>query len=73
MSAWVVGWMGRSVGQRVGSGDIIKYQINIDLFEIIQFSLKIYDLLRHPYLWMDVLVVGLMDGLMGRLCQITNN
>ena len=35
------------MGQWVGSGHIIKYQINLDLIEIIQFCLKIYDLLRH--------------------------
>ena len=52
MGAWIVGWMGGSVGQWVGSGHITKYQINLDLIEIIQFCLKIYDLLRHPtYGW----------------------
>ena len=43
--------MGGSVGQWVGSGHITKYQINVDLIEIIQFCLKIYDLLRHLHLW----------------------
>ena len=28
----------------------LKNQINLDLMEIIQFCLKIYDLLRHPHL-----------------------
>ena len=37
--------MGHSVGQWVGSGHITKYQINLDLIKIIQFCLKIYDLL----------------------------
>ena len=46
-----VWWIGGSVGQWVGSGHIIKYRINLDLIEIIQFCLKIYDLLRHPQLW----------------------
>ena len=36
------------MGQWVGSGHIMKYQINLDLIEIIQFCLKIDDLLRHP-------------------------
>ena len=36
--------MGGSVGQLVGSGQIIKNLINLDLIEIIQFCLKIYDL-----------------------------
>ena len=41
MSAWVVGWMGGSVGEWVGSGHITKYRINLDLIEIIQICLKI--------------------------------
>ena len=48
---WVYGWMGGSVGQWVGSGHITKYRINLDLIKIIKFCLKIYDLLRHPHLW----------------------
>ena len=32
------------MGQRVGLGHITKNQINLDLIEIIQFWLKIYDL-----------------------------
>ena len=56
MGAWVVGWMGGSVGQWVGSGHITKYQTNLDLTVIIQFCLKIYDLLRHPHLSMGVWV-----------------
>ena len=32
------------MGQWMGSGHITKNQINLDLIEIIQFSLKIYDL-----------------------------
>ena len=55
---WVVGWMGGSVGKWVGSGHITKYRINLDLIEIIQFYLKIYDLLRHPHLWAGVWVNG---------------
>ena len=63
---WVgVGWMGGSVGQWVGSGHITKYQINLDLIEIIQFCLKIYDLLRHPPMggcWVDGWFSGSMGG-----------
>ena len=44
------------VGRWVGSRHIAKYQINLDLIEIIQFCLKIYDLLRHPHLWVGVWV-----------------
>ena len=47
----------------MGPGQIIKNQINLDLIEIIQFCLKIYDLLTHPHLWVGVWVVGWMDGL----------
>ena len=32
----------------MGPGQIIKNRINLDLIEIIQFCLKIYDLLIHP-------------------------
>ena len=50
------GCMDSWVGQWVGSGHIAKYRINLELIEIIQFCLKIYDLLRHPHLWMGVWV-----------------
>ena len=39
-----MGGMGGSVGQWVGSGQIINNLINLDLIEIIEFCLKIYDL-----------------------------
>ena len=51
MDAWILGWMGSSVGQLVGSDHITKYRINLNLIKIIQFYLKIYDLLRCPHLW----------------------
>ena len=41
------------MGQWVGSGHITKYQINLDLIEIIQFCLKIYDLLD---IFLDILL-----------------
>ena len=51
----------------MGSGHITKNRINLELIEIIQFFLKISDLLRHSHLWFGVWVVewisGLMDGL----------
>ena len=53
------------MGQWVGSGHINKYQINLDLIEIIQFCLKIYDLLRHPNLWVGVWVDRWFSGSMG--------
>ena len=40
----VCGWMGGSVGQWVGLGQMTKNSINLDVIEIIQFCLKIYDL-----------------------------
>ena len=55
--------MGQWVGKWVGPGQITKNQINLDLIEIIQFCLKIYDLLTHPHLWVGVWVVGWMGGL----------
>ena len=42
----------------MGPGQIIKNRINLDLIEIIQFCLKIYDLLRHP-------TYGTVDGWLG--------
>ena len=50
------------MGQWVGPGQIIKNQINLDLIKIILFCLKIYDLLRHPDLWVGIWVVGWMGG-----------
>ena len=61
MGPWVVGIMGGSVGQWVGSGCFTNYQINLDLIEIFQFCLKIYDLLRHPHPWVGAWIVGWMD------------
>ena len=54
------GWMGGSVGQWVGSGQITKNLINLDLIEIIQFCLKIYHLYRDTptHGW----VYGMLDG-----------
>ena len=47
----MVGVSGSVVQLVNGWGQVTKYQINLDLIEIIQFCLKIYDLLRHPQLW----------------------
>ena len=44
MGGCVGGWMDGSVGQSVGSGQITKTLINLDIIEIIQFCWKIYDL-----------------------------
>ena len=59
---WVCGWMGGSVDQWVGSGQMTKNLINLDLIEIIQFCLKIYDLLRHLHLWVGVWINGWVNG-----------
>ena len=54
------------MGQWVGSGHITENHINLELIEIIQFCLKIYDLLRHPHLWVggwvDQWVSGWVNG-----------
>ena len=55
MDSCVDGWFS---GSMVGSGHIAKYRINHDLIKIIQFCLKIYDLLRHPHLLLGVWVNG---------------
>ena len=50
------------MGQWVGSGQMTKNLINLDLIEIIQFCLKIYDLLRHLNLWVGVWINGWVYG-----------
>ena len=50
-----------------GSGEITNYLKNLDIIEIIQFCLKIYDLWRHLHLWVGVWVVGWMSGLSGSM------
>ena len=44
------------MGQWVGSGHITKYQINLELIEIIQFCLNIYDLLDILVIFLDILL-----------------
>ena len=50
----------------MGSCQITK-NLNLDLIEIIQFCLKIYDLWRHPHLWVGVWVVWWIGGSMARV------
>ena len=40
------------MGQWVGSGHITKNRVNREVIKIIQFCLKICDLLRHPHIRM---------------------
>ena len=47
----------------VGSCQITRNQINLDLVQIIQFCWKIYDMWRHLYPWVGVWAVGWVDGL----------
>ena len=57
---WVVGCVSGSMGL---SGEITNYLINLDIIEIIQFCLKIYDLWRpSTYGW----VYGWMGGSVGQ-------
>ena len=49
----------------MGSGQMTQILISFDLIEIIQFCLKIYDLLRHPHLWVGVWVDRWFSGSMG--------
>ena len=67
---WVCGWLGGSVGQWVGLGQMTKNLISLDLIEIIQFCLKIYDLWRHPH---PHPLVGSWVGQWVGLGQMTNN
>ena len=59
---WVGGWLSGLMG---GAMSNHKKSNNLDLIEIIQFCLKIYDLLRHPHLWVGVWVVGWLGGWVG--------
>ena len=58
MDGWLGGWVGLYVSQWVGSGHITKNQVNCEVIKIIQFCLKICDLLRHPHLWIGGWVNG---------------
>ena len=58
----MVGCVSGSMGL---SGEITHYLINLDIIEIIQFCLKIYDLWRHLYLWVGVWVDGWFSRSMG--------
>ena len=58
----MVGCVSGSMGR---SGKITNYLINLDIIEIIQFCLKIYDLWRHLHLWVGVYVDGWFSGSMG--------
>ena len=49
--------MGDWVGEWMGSAQMTNL-IKLELISIIQFCLKIYDLWRHPYLWVDWWVNG---------------
>ena len=46
----------------MGSGQITRNRINLELIEIIQFCLKIYDLWTHHHLWLNVWMDGWVDG-----------
>ena len=48
-------------------GGVRSNLINLDLIKIIQFCLKIYDLLRHSHIWVGTWMVVWMGGLMGRV------
>ena len=71
------GWLGGWVGQWVGSGQMTKNLINLDLIEVIQFCLKIYDLQRHTthqptHGWMCGWLGGSVGQWMGS-GEMTNN
>ena len=59
MDVWVGG-----MGGWVMSCQIVKNGIDIDMIKIIHVCLKIYDLWRLLYLWVDVWVVGWISGVM---------
>ena len=57
----------------MGSGQITKNLINLDLIEISQFCLNIQHLWRLPHPWVGVWMVGWVSGLMGGSGKITQN
>ena len=57
MGGWVVQWV-NGWGQVM----LLNIKINLDVIEIIQFCLKIYDLLRHLHLWVGVWINGWVNG-----------
>ena len=59
MDVWVGG-----MGGWVMSCQIVKNGVDIDMIKIIHVCLKIYDLWRLLYLWVDVWVVGWISGVM---------
>ena len=62
LGVWVGGYKAGGVGWWVGLCQITKNQINLKLIKIIQFCLKIYDLLRYPHLWWVIGWVGWWAG-----------
>ena len=61
MGGWVDQWVNEWVN-RWGSGHITKNRVNREVIKIIQFCLKICDLLRHPHLWIGGWVDGWVNG-----------
>ena len=64
------GWVNGSI---CGSGQISNNLINLNIIEIIQFCLKIYDLKEK---WVGVWIVVWMGGSVGQWVgssQVTNN
>ena len=57
-----------SVGWWVASSQMTKILMNLDLMEIIQFCLNIYNLYRHPYPW-----IGCSVGQWVESGEITKN
>ena len=57
VNGWVIGW-----GQVIS----IKNRVTHEVINIIQFCLKIYDLLRHPHIWIG----GWVDGWVNDLGQL---
>ena len=54
-----VGWVS---GSNDGSGQMTNNCINLELIEIIQFCLKIYDLERHHHPWVGQWVGQWVNG-----------
>ena len=58
----------------MGSGQNTKNLKIVDGIKIIQFCLKIYDLLRHPHPWVGGRVVGWVNGwVSGSMGRVRSN
>ena len=62
---WVCGWLGGSMGQWEGSGQITNNLINLDIIKILRFCFEDLWFVETPHPSVGVWVVGWVSGSMG--------